>query len=506
MNHPPDALPAPGSHPPVKTGEALELRVTDLAYGGAGVAHLAGFAVFVRGGLPGQTVRARVIRRKTGWAEARIEDVLVHSPHETPPRCVHFGPCGGCLWQNLAYDRQLQAKAAQVRDCLERIGGIPDPPVDPPLPAIEPFGYRNKMEFSFADHVWRVEGPPEKKAPGPPGCSPPEAGAPPPFGCGLHVRGRFDKVLNLTECHLAAPWVSRVLVTVREAAARTGLSPAATRSHGGFFRFLVLREGVHTGEKMANLITQPVTAGSPEAEAVAAVLEAVRLAHPEVTSLIHGETASRASVAFCGSHRPVQGPPTIRETLLGDTFEIGPNTFFQTNSRQAERLFALALEMAGPPARTACDLYCGVGALTLPLSRRAERVVGVELVEASVEAARGNARRNGHDNVVFVAGDIRRALGPDGIRDRDGALVAGPPDLVVVDPPRDGLHAEVTAAIASLAPARMVYVSCNPSTLARDTARLSRGGYRLERAVPVDMFPQTAHVEVVAAFVPGTGS
>jgi 23S rRNA (uracil1939-C5)-methyltransferase len=466
--------------PPVKVGQEVELVVNDLAFGGAGVARVEGFTVFVRGGLPGQTVRARIVKRKDGFAEARIEAVLVKSPDEIAPVCRHFGPCGGCLWQNLDYERQLAAKAGQVRDCLVRLGGIPDPPLTAPLAAPAGYGYRNKMEFSFADRAWDE---PDSR-----------------FGVGLHVRGRFDKVLNNAECVIAPPWMAAVLGTVRELAVASGLPPSLMRTHEGFFRFLVLRDGRNTGERMAHLITWPCAPGSAEERAVDAILAGVRARHPEMTCLLHGMTGSKASVAYCETWRTVIGKPTITERLLGFDFDIGPNTFFQTNSAQAERLFTRALELAGGPVDLAWDLYCGVGALTLPLSRRAGRVVGAELIEASIAAARANAAANGVTNAEFVAIDMKDALTEAGLVDRAGRLVSGRPDLVLVDPPRDGLHADVTAGLNRLAPPVLVYVSCNPSTLARDAARLAEGGYVLDTATPVDMFPQTAHVEMVARF------
>lgn len=472
--------------PPVRQGDSIALEVTDLAFGGAGVAHVEGFAVFVRGGLPGQTVQARIIRRKSGYAEAAIEEILVHSPDEVPVRCGHFGPCGGCLWQNFDYARQLEAKSNQVRDCLVRLGGLADPPLEPPLAAPETYGYRNKMEFTFSDRIWRTRDD--------------ETGA---FGVGLHVRGRFDKVLNQRECQIAPPWMAEAAMEIRELAEATGLPPYFIRESSGFFRFLVLREGFGTGERMVHLITWPAPPGSREETAVDQVLSGLHERRPGITSLVHGVTGSRANVAFCESHRTVIGPPVIHERLLGHLFEIGPNTFFQTNTRQAERLFELALAMAGGPVDTAWDLYCGVGALTLPLARQARQVVGAELIAASVEAAWRNAAANGVANAAFVAVDMRHAIRAEGLVDGEGRMVAQRPDLVLVDPPRDGLHADVAAGLVALAPPRIVYVSCNPSTLARDSGRLTEGGYRLERARAVDMFPQTAHVEMVALFTRG---
>jgi 23S rRNA (uracil1939-C5)-methyltransferase len=473
--------------PPVRVGQQLELDVEGLAFGGHGVAHVEGFVVFVPRGLPGQRVRARIVTRKRGWSEARIEETLREAPDQVPARCRHFGLCGGCAWQHLAYARQVEAKGAQVRDCLVRLGGLEEPPLEAPIAAPDPFGYRNKMEFSFSDGVWRDE-----------------PGGGPGFGLGMHVRGRFDRVLRQEECPIAPDWMAEVAVTVREAAEASGRPPWAAREPRGFFRFLVLREGRNTGERMVNLITFPPAPGSDDAAVARRVLETVAERHPGITSLLHGTTASRATVAFCESWTAVAGPDVIHEELLGARFAIGPNTFFQTNTRQAERLFTTALDFAGPDVTEAWDLYCGVGALTLPLARRARRVVGVELVEASVVAARANAMANGVDNVRFVAADMKSAIRPEGLFDASGARVADRPDLVVVDPPRDGLHADVTAALSRLAPPRIVYVSCNPATLARDAARLGEGNYRMERAVAVDMFPHTAHVEMVAAFTRGS--
>lgn len=466
-----------------RVGDIVELEILDLAYGGAGVARLDGWTLFVRGSLPGQKVRARISKRKRTWGEARVLEVLQRAPNQVPAVCAHFGQCGGCLWQELDYPAQVSAKATQVRDSLVRLGGFADPPMAEPLPASEIYHYRNKMEFSFSLQVWRVG----DQDPG-------------HFGCGLHVRGWFDKVLNNTECHLTNPWAVSALQVVRAAAQKTGLPPWNSHVQQGFFRFLIVREGVNTGERMASLITWPCEPGSPEANTAEGVLAALHEADPGITSLIHGVTDSKAGVAFSQSHRAVFGPDQIHERLLEDTFGIGPNTFFQTNTHQAERLFTLALDLAGPRTALAYDLYCGVGALTLPLSRRHDRVVGVELIEASIDQARYNATQNNRTNADFIALDARKALTRDGLRNATGEITAGPPQLVMVDPPREGMHEDVVKGLIALAPPRLVYVSCNPTTFARDAALLVAGGYRLKTVVPVDMFPQTGHIELVGAF------
>ncbi len=467
---------------PVKKGEIVPLEVERLAFGGKGVARIEGYTVFVEGGLPGQAVEARVVKRKKAYAEARIERVVRPSPLQVEPRCRHFGVCGGCSLQHLDHSAQLEAKREQVRDCLVRLGGLAGVEVEPALGSPAVYEYRNKMEFSFSATRWLEE----HELAG-------DTAVEDRFGLGLHVRRRFDRVVNLERCHLMPEWVSEVVRRVRSAARESGLPPYSTRTHEGFWRFLVVREGVHTGDRMVHLITHRAPPGSGRAEAVERIADRLRDPELGITSLLHGTTVSKASVAFCEEVRVLAGEPVIRERLLGETYGIGPNTFFQTNTRGAEALFREALDRGGfGPEETVWDLYCGVGALSLPAARRARRVVGMELVAESVEAARRNAERNGVENVEFLAGDIRALLADPTL----GAAFR--PDAVILDPPRDGIHADVAAALLALAPERIVYVSCNPATLARDLAALVPGGYRPGAVLPVDLFPHTAHVECVA--------
>lgn len=467
-----------------RKGSVLELAVTGLAFGGQGVARVDGFTVFVDGGIPGQRVAARILRRKKTYAEAVVESVVEPSPDQVAPPCAHFGLCGGCRLQHLAYEAQLREKREQVRDCLVRLGGLDGVEVEPTLAAPAPYEYRNKMEYSFSNARWIEDGEPR------------DVPVSERFGLGLHPRGRFERVLEIGRCHLQGPEGSELLAAVRRSARGSGVPAYSTRDHRGFWRFLVVREGRATGERMVLLITNRAAPGSPEDRALDRMVDAVRASGVPVTSLLHGVTERKSAVAYCDEVRVLAGEPAIRETLLGHTFEIGANTFFQTNTAQAERLFTEAIARGDLTSDdTVWDLYCGVGALTLPLARRARFVRGVELVPAAVEAAERNARRNGVENVAFEAGDIREIVGR--ARPEAGAL----PDVVVLDPPRDGVHPDVVRAILDAAPKRIVYVSCNPATLARDLRLFVDGGYALGPVLPVDMFPQTAHVECVTRLV-----
>lgn len=472
---------------PVKRGETRMLHVERLALGGRGVARVEGYTVFVERGLPGQEVEALILRRKKSYAEARVVRVVSPGPGDVEPRCAHFGVCGGCALQHLEVAAQSEAKREQVADCLVRLGGMAATEVEvlPPLPSPRPYEYRNKMEYSFSTR-WLTDG--EVAA----------ASEADRFGLGLHVPRRYDRVVNVERCHLQSETASAVVRVVREAARQSGLAPYSTRTHLGFWRFLVIRETAHTGERMVLIITHRAPPGSREERAVDALGQRLRAGGFGITSLLHGVTPSRGSVAVCDDVRILAGEPVIRESLLGFTYEIGPNTFFQTNTLGAEALFGEALRMAAVgPEDVVWDLYCGAGALTLPLARRARSVLGVELVPEAIAAAQRNAAANGVMNASFVAGDVREVLA-------SGSHPA--PDVVVMDPPRDGVHARVLEAVVSAGPRRVVYVSCNPATLARDLAVLREAGYRSGPVRPVDLFPHTPHVECVTALERGEDS
>ena len=461
---------------PVQPGSTVTLRVESLAFGGKGVARLEGYTVFVERGLPGQEVEARIIRRKKGFAEARVLRVLQPGARDVLARCAHFGLCGGCALQHLEYPAQLEAKREHVTDCLERLGGLTGIDVEPTLPSPRVFEYRNKMEYSFGTR-WV-----EQK----------EEISLEPMSLGLHVRGRFDRVVEVERCHLQDETGSQILGFVREFARESGLPAYSTKTHHGFWRFLVHRQGAATHERMVVLITNRVQPGSREWREIDRLGAALKAEFPQISTLLHGMTESKAAVAFCQTSRVLSGEPVMRERLLGLTFEIGPNTFFQTNTLGAEQLFTEALVRASVgPEDTVWDLYSGVGALSLPLAQRAKHVVGIEIVSESVEAARRNALLNGTQNVEFHAGDVRTVAA-------SLAATGSRPTLIAVDPPRDGVHVDVLDTVTRLTPDRILYVSCNPATLARDLGILGRSGYRTERVLPVDLFPHTPHIECIA--------
>jgi 23S rRNA (uracil1939-C5)-methyltransferase len=454
----------------MKVNEVLTLDITDVALGGKAIARVDGRVVFVDGGLPGDRVRARLLHVRRRHADARLESIESPSALRVAAACPHVGVCGGCRLQDLPYPDQLALKERQVRETLAHVGGVAEPVVRPIVPSPDTFHYRNKMEFTFH----------------------PGAGG---IRLGLHERGAFDRVFALDTCLLPSPLTLAVVQWTRRFADEHGWRAYHPSRHEGVVRHLVVRHLASTGQCAVHLVA--AEGGIPGLEAWASGVAAL---DPAIRTITLQVNRSRANVAFGDEARLLLGDGTIVERLLGLDFETSANAFLQTNSRQAERLYAGALEAAAPgPDDDVLDLYCGTGTLTLMLARTARQVVGVESVEDAVAAARRNASRNGAMNVRFECGEARRVLREWARGERPGAVR---PRVVVVDPPRAGLHPRVVFRVAELRPARIVYVSCNPATLARDVADFARHGVRLVDTTPYDLFPHTPHVECVARLEP----
>jgi 23S rRNA (uracil1939-C5)-methyltransferase len=447
-----------------RRGDVLDLTIDDLAFGGEGVGRVQGYVIFVRGGVPGDRVRARVVEARSRFGRAVIESLETPSPDRVEAPCVYFGRCGGCRLQHLSYAAQLAFKEKQVRDCLERIGGLGEFELRPILAAPDAYGYRNKMEFTV------VRG---------------ESNNVPAIG--LHQADRYDVVLDIEQCLLQSETMNRLLDELRAQARARQLSVHDQDSGEGLLRFATVREGRRTGEAMVNIVT-----AAPDVVALGPLAEALRARVPSVASVVLNVNAKKASVAVGSEEHLLLGRDHIRESLGGLTFQVSANSFFQTNTAQAERLFAVVEAACGlDGSETVVDLYSGTGAISLLLARRSRWVYGIEVSVAAVADAVRNARENRIENCTFLSGEVRHVL-PTLLRDGVRA------EVVVADPPRAGFHPKALQTLAALGPARLVYVSCNPSTLARDLGDLVRQGYRLEWVEPVDMFPQTPHIEAVA--------
>jgi len=436
-------------------GEHLELTVDSLAHGGSGVARLDGYVLFVRGAVPGDRVRAEVTKPKRSWAEARTVELLEASPDRLPVDAPH----PGAPWQVLSYERQLAEKEKQVGDALERMGGFTSPPVEAMVPAESPWRYRNKLEYSFGQD---------------------EAGE---LVLGFHRPGSWSRIDDVTSDVLASERVDALRERVKAWCRGQGLEPYDRRSQTGLLRNLVVREGRRTGQIQARLVT---------GEGAVPVVELAEAA--EADAFLWTRSPGVAETTAEGETELVAGAEHLEEQLAGLRFRISPRAFFQTNTEMAEVLYATAADLAElRGSERVFDLFCGIGTVALVLALRAREVWGVEVVEEAVADAMANARLNEVENASFFAGDVRTALRP---------LVeeAGRPDVVVVDPPRAGLSAKIVRRLLETRARKIVYISCNPTTLAPNARQIVDDGYELRAVRPVDMFPQTPHIECVALF------
>ena len=408
----------------------------------------------MRGAVPGDRVRARIGKSKRSWAEAELVELLEPSPERIEPAAPH----PGAPWQVLPYERQLEEKESQARDALERIGGFEQPPVEPIVPAAQQLRYRNKLEYSFGED---------------------EQGE---LVLGFHRPGRFDLIDDVTADILASERVDELREAVKAWCHAEGLSAWDRETQAGLLRNLVVRAGRRTGQLHARLITSP---GSDfRVDELAAATPA--------DSFLWTRAEGVAETTRGGESRTVKGSAVLEEELCGLRFRISPDAFFQTNTEMADRLYGVAAELAGLTGREkVLDLFCGIGTIALVLALDSAEVWGVELIEEAVADAIENARLNGIDNARFFAGDVRLVM-------RELLEKSGSPDVIVVDPPRAGLSQKVVRRIIEAGAERIVYVSCNPTTLAPNARQIADAGYELRTVRPVDIYPQTAHVECVA--------
>ncbi len=461
--------------PRPKKGDELELTVESLAFGGKGVAHLNGYVIFIKGALPDQKVLARLTKRRNGYGEAKTLEILKETPSYITSKCDHFPTCGGCSFQDFDYYAQIEQKKAQVIDIFRRIGHMDKPKLHQVVPAEEIFHYRNKMEFSFSNRRWVL---PEE-----------EENAEADFALGLHIPGRFDKILDISTCWIQKPVANEILNTVRNVAQKTGLTPYDIREHSGYLRHLIIRLGERTDEVMVNIVTS-----REEKELLEPIVEGIKKVHPSVTSIVNNITRRRAGVSYGEWEVLLHGRPTITERLGDFTFEISANSFFQTNSAQGEKLYKIARDFAEFRGdEILYDLYCGTGSTSIFMAQQVKQVYGFEVVPPAVEDAVRNAVSNGIINCRFFPANLDKFF-------RKSSILSEiePPDIVLLDPPRAGMHPKLVNDVVDMSPEKIVYISCNPSTQARDVALLSEKGFKLKNLAMVDMFPHTPHIETVA--------
>ena len=458
----------------VKRRQQVEVTIEKVAFGGKGIAYLDDYVLFVENTLPGDRVKAKVRKAKKNYAEAFPLEIITPSELRGDAPCEHFGHCGGCKWQSVSYDQQLAFKKAHVAESLAHIGGVEPDVLHDVLPAEEIFGYRNKMEFSFSASGWltpeELKNPEIKKE----------------FALGFHVPRFYDRILNVNYCHLQNEAMNAVLTFSRNYFAQSGMSVYNTHTKEGNLRYLVLREARTSGDILVNVVTR--------AESIAFLktyAEQLQAACPQVSGVVNTVNSGLAQIATGEAVHLIDGKPLLEEKLGSYRFEISPESFFQTNTRQAENLYNVVRDFIPDNVKVAWDLYCGTGSIGIYVSDKVQRVVGFELVEAAIVNADKNAALNDIENCQFVAGDLRFNL---------DAWSDDPPDLIICDPPRAGMHKDVVAQMLAVNPPNIIYVSCNPATMARDLEHL-KTSYDIVEVQPVDMFPHTFHIESVARLV-----
>lgn len=450
------------------------IEITAVAAEGKSLARVDDMVVFIPYGAPGDIVNVKLDRKKHSYAEGHIVSFVKRSAERTDPVCQHYGTCGGCRWQHLPYEKQLEWKHRQVSDALTRIAKVKLPEIRPTLPSDNIYCYRNKMEYTFSNKKWLTFEQLNS------GMEFPQRDA-----VGFHIPGAFDKVLDIAECHLQDDLGNRIRNFIRTFAIDHALSFYDIRNNTGLLRTMMIRI-LTTGETMLVM-----SFGEDDPDSIQLVLDAIRAEFPALTSLMYVVNLKPNDTIGDLDIKLHSGREYIEEEMEGLRFRIGPKSFYQTNSHQAYKLYSVAREMAGLMGnQLVYDLYTGTGTIANFIARNARKVIGIEYVEDAIADARINSMANGIENTVFFAGDMKDILTDEFV------ATHGRPDVMIVDPPRAGMHESVVNVILNAEPSTIVYVSCNPATQARDLALLDCK-YQVDDVQPVDMFPHTHHVENV---------
>ncbi|WP_413376117.1 23S rRNA (uracil(1939)-C(5))-methyltransferase RlmD [Alkalihalobacillus sp. 1P02AB] len=449
---------------PVQKNDIVELQIEDLTHEGAGVAKIDGYALFIPEAIPGEKVKAKVLKTNKGYGFAKLLKIIKASPNRVEPPCPIFHQCGGCQIQHLSYEAQLKMKQKQVQDVLERIGGIKDVPVHPTLGMDEPWQYRNKSQVPFGEKDGELI-------------------------AGFYQQ-RSHHIIDMDSCIIQQKENDIAVQSVKEIASRYGIRAYDEEKHRGTLRHVVVRQGKKTGELMIVLVTR-----GKELPNKKNIIDDICEALPDVTSIVQNINPKRTNVIFGDETNVLWGEEYIHDYIGEIRFAISARSFYQVNPDQTKVLYDKALEYADIKGHeTVIDAYCGIGTISLFLAQKAKRVLGVEIVPEAISDAKQNARINGFDNVDFAVGEAEKVIPwwyAQGVR----------PDVIVVDPPRKGCDDKLLETILAMKPERVVYVSCNPATLARDLKVLEEGGYKTKEVQPVDMFPQSTHVECCSLLI-----
>ena len=463
----------------IRKNDSVELYIESIAFGAKGIARIDDFVVFVRDALPGQKVRALIIKKKAAFAEALITEILEESPYRVDAPCLFFEDCGGCKFQHLNYEKQLEMKTEQVKDVYSHLVKMPEIPILPALPAPEIYAYRNKMDFSTGVSRWKLK---EN-----------DPGTDENFAIGLHAPGRFDKILDVNACLLQDEKRNEILRAIRQWAIDNHITLNNPREYSGFLRSVMIRKGEHSQEIMINLVTR-----YENKDLLQSLIDTITSSFPEVTSIVNNITNSKGDQSVGDKEILLYGNPVIHDSLGGLNYEISANSFFQTNTKGAEQLYNVVVDFSHlHDEMIVWDFYSGAGSISLYIADKVKEVIGFEVVRSAVKNAKKNAQRNNVKHCKFFEANLDTFLQSN----QELIHKLPKPDLAIVDPPRAGLNPKFIKQLIALQPPAIVYVSCNPSTQARDIAFFVEAGYSVEKIQPVDMFPHTAHIETVARLV-----
>lgn len=448
------------SNVPVAKNQQIEVTFTDLTQDGSGVAKVDGYTLFIPGGLPGEKAKIQVIKTKKGYGYGRLLELTETSGRRAEPPCPYYDQCGGCAIQDISAEGQLAYKREIVKDALERIGGLSDIAVEPTLGMDEPWSYRNKIQVPVAQQNGK-------------------------FAFGFYKKRSHD-IVTMDHCMITDPLIDEIVQTARQVAEENGLIPYDEVKNRGVLRHVMARVGKKTGEVMVVFVTR-----TDELPFRKLLIKALTERYPQIKSIAQNINSSRTNAIFGDTTKTLWGRDVIYDQIGDVTFAISARSFFQVNPSQTEVLYGKALEYAELTGKeTVIDAYCGIGTISLFLAKQAKHVYGVEIVPEAIEDAKKNAELNKITNATFEVGkseDVIPAWREQGIE----------PDVIVVDPPRKGCDASLIDTMIAMQPERIVYVSCNPATLARDLKLLTTGEYKVKKVQPVDMFPQTMHIETV---------
>jgi 23S rRNA (uracil1939-C5)-methyltransferase len=463
---------------PLHKHQEVILNIEDLAFGSAGIARFNNYIIFVKKGLPGQKVKARIAKVKANYAEAKILEILEQSPFYQVAPCPYFEYCGGCTLQNLAYDTQIKFLHNQVRQIYEHLGGFNTITVLPVIRAESIFRYRNKMEFAFSNKRWLSEND--------------DLHRPADFALGLRTPDNYYKAIDIDDCLIAPPETAAIIPLVRKYARDNCLTPYNSKNHTGYLRHLVIRKGIMTDQIMINIITADNTP-----EIVRPLADLLTKEMPSISSIINTVSHNVSGTTHGEITHLLAGQAFITEKIGDLRLKISPESFFQTNTQMTNRLYEVIRQLAQPePQQVIWDLYCGAGSIALSLARYCHSVIGLEVVEESIANAQENARMNNISNTTFITFDLVKQIRTD-----SDVLVHLPsPDILIVDPPRGGLNSHLIKKLLEFRPLRIIYVSCNPASQVRDLKELTTEDiYQISVVQPLDLFPHTPHIEVVTA-------